>query len=197
MGIAYLGPRGVGARCFYPANPRVRQGLTGITAHGFKVGRRRDHTPRGQHIGLVFWTDGWATQHSIPVAYDGKLYFYTLDESGSGRVKLIDISDETQPTIAAEAKPEIQLPRYQDSNTGSAMDGLAIAYKLHYCAADRQENPTALTCGWISSFIRVFGIRDPDAICWIAYYNHPSARVATSTCGTPRTRSPRSRASRS
>ncbi|MFR9754106.1 LVIVD repeat-containing protein, partial [Nocardia sp. 004] len=105
-----------------PANPRVIwQGLTGIEAHGFGISpdgnrmyisalggftvldisavQRRDPNPQVHHIGRVFWTDGWATQHSIPVTYAGRPYLYTVDEGGSGGVKLVDIADETAPKV--------------------------------------------------------------------------------------------------
>ncbi|WP_280210769.1 LVIVD repeat-containing protein [Nocardia cyriacigeorgica] len=180
-----------------PSNPHVVwQGLTGIEAHGFGISpdgnrmyisalggftvldisavQRRDPNPQVHHIGRVFWTDGWATQHSVPVSYDGKPYLYTVDEGGSGGVKLIDISDDTAPKVAAKLKLEINLPQHIDSNIGSSMGGSAFAYESHYCAADRQENPTALACGWISSGIRVFDVRDPDNIREIAYFNPPA-----------------------
>ncbi|MBF6094916.1 LVIVD repeat-containing protein [Nocardia cyriacigeorgica] len=180
-----------------PSNPHVVwQGLTGIEAHGFGISpdgnrmyisalggftvldisavQRRDPNPQVHHIGRVFWTDGWATQHSVPVSYDGKPYLYTVDEGGSGGVKLIDISDDTAPKVAAKLKLEINLPQHVDSNIGSSMGGSAFAYESHYCAADRQANPTALACGWISSGIRVFDVRDPGNIREIAYFNPPA-----------------------
>ncbi|WP_051407185.1 LVIVD repeat-containing protein [Nocardia sp. CNY236] len=180
-----------------PTNPRVIwQGMTGIEAHGFGISpdgnrmylsalggftvldisavQRRDPNPLVPQMGRVFWTDGWATQHSVPVTYAGKPYLYTVDEGGSGGVKLIDLSDETAPRVANKIKLEINLPQHIDSNVGSSMGGAAFAYESHYCAADREYNPTALACGWISSGIRVFDIRDPYAIREIAYYNPPA-----------------------
>ncbi|MFQ6392836.1 LVIVD repeat-containing protein [Nocardia sp. KC 131] len=180
-----------------PSNPRVIwQGLTGIEAHGFGISadgnrmylsalggftvldisavQRRDPNPQVQHIGRTFWTDGWATQHSIPVTYGGKPYLYTIDEGGSGGVKLIDISDDTAPKVAGKIKLEINLPQNIDSNIGSSMGGSVFAYESHYCAADRPTDPTALACGWISSGIRVFDIRDPHDIREMAYFNPPA-----------------------
>ncbi|WP_328400139.1 LVIVD repeat-containing protein [Nocardia sp. NBC_00403] len=180
-----------------PADPRVIwQGLTGIEAHGFGISadgnrmylsalggftvldisavQRRDPNPQVQHIGRTFWTDGWATQHSIPVSYSGKPYLYTVDEGGSGGVKLIDISDDTAPKVAGKIKLEINLPQHIDANIGSSMGGSVFAYESHYCAADRPTDPTALACGWISSGIRVFDIRNPHDIHEIAYFNPPA-----------------------
>ncbi|MGB6125421.1 MAG: hypothetical protein WBG47_08720 [Gordonia sp. (in: high G+C Gram-positive bacteria)] len=53
-----------------------------------------------------------------------------------------------------------------------------FAYESHYCSADRPVNPTALACGWTSSGVRVFDIRDPLHVKEIAYYV-PPARPAT------------------
>ncbi len=183
-----------------PTNPHVIwQGLTGIEAHGFGISpdgdrmylsalggftvldisavQRRDPNPQVNHIGRVFWTDGWATQHSVPVTYDGKPYLFTVDEGGSGGVKLIDISDENNPKVAAKIKLEINLPANLDSQLASAMGGSVFSYDPHYCAADRPDDPTALACGWESSGIRVFDVRDPFDVHEIAYYN-PPARTA-------------------
>ncbi|MFF0490409.1 LVIVD repeat-containing protein [Nocardia sp. NPDC004068] len=180
-----------------PANPHVVwQGLTGIEAHGFGISpdgnrmylsalggftvldisavQRRDPNPQVNHIGRVFWTDGWATQHSIPVTYDGKPYLFTVDEGGSGGVKLIDVSDENNPRVAAKLKLEIDLPANLDSQLASAMGGSVFSYDPHYCAADRPTDPTALACGWESSGIRVFDVRDPFHVREIAYYNPPA-----------------------
>ncbi|RMI35275.1 LVIVD repeat-containing protein [Nocardia stercoris] len=182
-----------------PANPHVIwQGLTGLEEHGMGVSpdgnrlyisalggfttldvsavQRRDPNPQVNHIGRVFWTDGFATQHSIPVTYDGKPYLFTVDEASSGGVKLVDISDDTHPQVVNKIKLEINLPDHQDSLVASAMGGSVFSYDPHYCAADRPDDPTALACGWESSGIRVFDIKDPMHVREIAYYNPPARK---------------------
>jgi hypothetical protein len=47
-------------------------------------------------------------------------------------------------------------------------------YDGHYCAVDRNVNPTALGCGYFESGVRVFDIRDPERPKEIAYYNPPA-----------------------
>ncbi|MDJ0392215.1 hypothetical protein QMK17_02575 [Rhodococcus sp. G-MC3] len=180
-----------------PSNPHVIwQGLTGIENHGFGVSpdgnslylsaaagitvldvssvQRRDAYPQVPHIGRIFWTDGIFTQHSVPVTYDGVPHLFTVDEAGSGGVKLLDVSDVDDIAIDAKIKLEINLPQNAEANLRSSQGGSLFAYESHYCAADRPDNPTALACGWISSGIRVFDVRDPDAIREIAYYNPPA-----------------------
>ncbi|KJF22798.1 hypothetical protein C7T36_22595 [Rhodococcus sp. AD45-ID] len=181
-----------------PSTPKVVwQDLIGLSTHGIGVSddgnqlylsnnmggihvldvsavQRRDPNPQVRQLSQLSWTDGWATQHSIPVNYDGAPYLFTVDEGGSGGVKLIDVSDAARPEIANSIKLEINLPENQDSSLASASGGSAFAYESHYCAADRPDNPTALACGWISSGIRVFDVRDPFDVREIAYYNPPA-----------------------
>jgi hypothetical protein len=68
----------------------------------------------------------------------------------------------------------IQTPKYYDRNQADiAGDGL-FGYEAHYCAVDRQYNPTAVACGYFQSGIRVFDIRDPFHPREIAYFNPPA-----------------------
>ncbi len=181
-----------------PANPTVIwQGWMGLSGHGFGVSddgnrlylsnnfggltvldtsavQRRDPNPQVPQLSKLSWTDGWATQHSIPVSYDGHPYLFTVNEGGSGGVKIVDVADDTNPAIVNAIKLEINLPENIDSQIGSAMGGSAFAYESHYCAADRPQDPTALACGWVSSGIRVFDVRDPFDVREIAYYNPPA-----------------------
>ena len=181
-----------------PANPHVIwQGIPGLSMHGFGFSpdgntmylssnfggitvldtsavQRRDPNPAVPQLAQMSWTDGFATQHSIPVNYDGHPYLFTVDESSSGGVKLIDVADDTDPRIVNSIKLEINLSQNQDAALASSMGGGAFAYESHYCAADRLVNPTALACGWIASGVRVFDIRDPFDVKEIAYYNPPA-----------------------
>ena len=181
-----------------PANPRVVwQDLIGLSTHGFGISpdgnrmylsnnlggihvldisevQRRVPNPRVRQLSQLSWTDGWATQHSIPVTYDGSPYLFTVDEGGSGGVKLIDVSDDDEPSVVNSVKLEINLPENQDAALASAAGGSLFAYESHYCSADRPVDPTALACGWISSGIRVFDVRDPFDVHEIAYFNPPA-----------------------
>ncbi|MGS2809148.1 LVIVD repeat-containing protein [Nocardia sp. MW-W600-9] len=181
-----------------PADPRVIwQGMPGQSMHGMGLRadgnrlylannmggltildtsavQRRDPDPQVPIISQLTWTDGWATQQNVPVTYNGVPYLFTADEAGSGGVKLIDISDDTHPRVVNTIKLEINLPRHRDSAMASSMGGSLFAYDAHYCSSDRPVNPTALACGWISSGIRVFDVRDPLQVREIAYYNPPA-----------------------
>ncbi|MBB5915344.1 hypothetical protein BJY24_004256 [Nocardia transvalensis] len=181
-----------------PAAPRVVwQGLPGLSMHGMGISedgdrvylsdnmggmvvldsgavQRHDPNPQVPVLARMTWNDGWATQHSIPVTYDGHRYLFTVDEAGSGGVKLIDVADDAHPRIADTIKLEINLPENQDTALASSSGGGVFGYDSHYCTADRPSNPTALACGWVSSGIRVFDVRDPFDVREIAYYNPPA-----------------------
>ncbi|WP_278261264.1 hypothetical protein [Nocardia sp. AG03] len=181
-----------------PARPRVIwQGIPGLSMHGFGFApdgdrmylannmgglkildvsavQRRDSDPRVHELADMPWTDGWATQHAVPVSYGGTPHVFAVDEAGSGGVKLIDVSDDRHPRQVGAIELAINLPEHQDSMVASASGGSLFAYDAHYCAADRPVDPTALACSWTSSGIRVFDVRDPGDIREIAYFNPPA-----------------------
>ncbi|MFJ4655237.1 LVIVD repeat-containing protein [Nocardia sp. NPDC088792] len=187
-----------------PSQPHVIwQGMPGMSMHGMGLSadgnrmylannmggmsvldtsavQRRDPNPQVPVLSQTTWTDGWATQHAIPVTYGGKPYVFAADEAGSGGVKLIDISDDSRPRVVNSIKLEINLVENRAPAIASSMGGSVFAYDSHYCAADRATDPTALACGWISSGIRVFDVRDPLHVREIAYYN-PGARTGHNT----------------
>ncbi|MET7767852.1 hypothetical protein [Nocardia sp. NPDC005366] len=184
-----------------PAQPMVVWGgLTGIEAHGMgftpdgntmflsnltgltvidvsAVQNRMPHTVIGHplpHIGQKFWTDGQITQHSVFVTYDGRPHIFTVDEGGSGGVKLFDIADPANPSWRNSVKLAINLPQHQDRWASSSAGNGAFGYDAHYCSVDRPDNPRTLACGWIQSGIRVFDVSDPDHFAEIAYFNPPA-----------------------
>ncbi|WTZ54637.1 hypothetical protein OG716_13080 [Nocardia sp. NBC_01388] len=181
-----------------PAQPRVVwQGLPGPSMHGMGFSadgnrmylannlggmsildtsavQRRDPNPVVPVLSETTWTDGWATQHAVPVTYGGKPYLFTPNEAGSGGVKVIDVSDDAHPRIVNSIKLEIDLPENADTALASSMGGGIFSYDPHYCTADRPADPTALACAWFSSGIRVFDVRDPLHIREIGYYNPPA-----------------------
>ncbi|MEV0247637.1 hypothetical protein AB0H76_13680 [Nocardia sp. NPDC050712] len=152
----------------------------GVTVYDISAVQRHDPNPVVHQVSRISWQDGTNTQHSVPVDYNGTPYLFTVDESSSGGVKLIDLTEETAPQVVNTIKLEINLPQHLDSGYASSMGGSVFAYEAHYCAADRATNPTALACGWISSGVRVFDVRDPFHIREIAYFN-PPAQTARNT----------------
>ncbi|GED99160.1 LVIVD repeat-containing protein [Gordonia crocea] len=182
----------------HPSRPRViAQALTGLESHGIGVSpdgktlylshnfgglsiydisdvQRRRPNPQIRKLAKIDWTNGWATQHSVPVSYGRKQYLFTVLEGGSGGVKVINVTNRHRPREVNNLKLQVNLPRNQDRGLASSVGGGVFAYESHYCAADRQVDPTALACGWTSSGIRVFDVRDPLRVKEIAYYNPPA-----------------------
>ncbi|RDI44617.1 LVIVD repeat-containing protein [Nocardia mexicana] len=146
----------------------------GLTILDSSAVQRREPNPQAPILSRLTWSDGWATQHNIPVTYKGRRYLFTVDEAGSGGVKVIDIADDTNPAIVNTIKLAINVPENQDSGLASSMGGSVFGYDAHYCTADRPADPTALACGWVSSGIRVFDVRDPMNVREVAYYNPPA-----------------------
>lgn len=163
-----MGLSGDGNRMYLTNN------MGGLSVLDISAVQRRDPDPQVPVLTQLTWTDGMATQHAIPVTYGGTPYVFTPDEAGSGGVKLIDISDESHPKVVNSIKLEINLLENRTSAIASSIGGSLFGYDSHYCSADRPVNPTALACGWISSGIRIFDVRDPFQVREIAYYNPPA-----------------------
>lgn len=126
--------------------------------------------------GFKHWADGAIGQHSIYVTYGGVPHLFTIDELGSGGVKLFDASDLSALKLRNDIKLEINLPQHLDSWAISAASSGFFGYDPHYCTVDRQDDPQALACGWGQSGVRVFDVRNPDDIHEIAYFNPPAQR---------------------
>ena len=85
--------------------------------------------------------------------------------------RIIDISDETNPTIVSELMLEMHDPANCDKVHARSHGLSSFTYGSHYCSVDNRTNATTLACGMFNSGIRVFDIRDPLRPKEIAYYN--------------------------
>jgi hypothetical protein len=158
----------------------------------------RKANPQLRIVSTIVWDDGGGAQHAIQVMINGKPYVIHADEAGSGGnsaagwaaacaaglpawqfARIIDISDETKPTIASK----LMLEAYDPKNCSKVLPDLAglgsFTYGAHYCSVDNRKNATTLACGYFSSGIRVFDIRDPLRPKEIAYYNPAGTTVSS------------------
>jgi hypothetical protein len=158
----------------------------------------RKANPQLRIISTITWDDGGGAQHAIQVTINGKPFVIHADEAGSGGnssagwqaacamglpawnfARIIDVSDETKPTIASK----LILEAYDPKNCSKVLPDLAglgsFTYGAHYCSVDNRINATTLACGYFSSGIRVFDIRDPLRPKEIAYYNPAGTTVSS------------------
>ncbi|WP_043770255.1 LVIVD repeat-containing protein [Algiphilus aromaticivorans] len=146
----------------------------GIITLDISAIQNREPVPAVQQVSQITWNSRSCAQHALPVFFDGVPHLIAADEFASEGVRIIDISDETQPEIIEHIQLEIQLPENAALRHEDVASNGAFGYEAHYCDVDRVENPTALACGYFNSGIRVFDIRDPREPVEIAYFNPPA-----------------------
>lgn len=185
-----------------PAHPRiVYTGTVGLANHGFQLspdGNRlylaravpagltvldvsdvqsRKPLPQIRQVANLNWGGPVGiSQHTIPVTYGGKPYLVMVDEFASEGVRIIDISDERNPVVVRQMQLEIQQPQNVDQRRADTTGNGLFGYDAHYCSVNRNDDPTALACGYFQSGVRVFDISDFMDPHEIAYFN-PPARV--------------------
>jgi hypothetical protein len=167
----------------------------GLLIYDLSQIQARVPNPQVPLISKLLWKDGSVAQHTINVKIGGKPYIIFVDEGGSGgtssaaqeqaacaaglppfpMARIIDISDETNPTIVSRLMLEVHNP----ANCAQVLPdlvGLSIfTYGTHYCSVDSRHNASTLACGMFNSGIRVFDIRDPVRPKEIAYFNPAGA----------------------
>ncbi len=158
----------------------------------------RKANPQVRLLGSTYFKDGTAAQHTIPVKIQGKPYIVFVDEAGTGQLnprgwqlacdaktspfgmaRIVDVSDETKPTVISKLKLETNDPancsKFMPDLTGLA----GFTYDTHYCSVDNKANATTLACSNFEAGIRVYDIRDPQRPKEIAYFNPPAVVTAS------------------
>lgn len=146
----------------------------------------RKPKPAVRELGKVSW-DGTIPQIAIPVTIGGHPYIVEVDEYGAlgprsfmgtkpGAARIIDIGDETKPTVISNIRLEVHQPENfatLDNDPGAANP--VGGYAAHYCNVPRYADPGIVACSMLSSGLRIFDIRDPFNPREIAYFNQPSS----------------------
>lgn len=141
---------------------------------------------KGTLVKEITWEDGAASQYPILVTYRGKDHIVMTDELGSGNclnpekpqygyARILDISDEMNPTLVSKIKTEAQDPASCQEATLQAGSGFGVG--THYCNVDRRQDPRLLSCGLWAGGVRVFDIRNPWRPREVAYFNVPNSQV--------------------
>jgi hypothetical protein len=173
----------------------------GLLVYDLTQIQARVTNPQVPLISKLLWKDGSGAQHTIPVKIGGKPYVIFVDEAGSGGfaslaqaqtacaagftpfplARIIDMSDEKNPAIVSRLALEIHAVKSCPLVLPDVVGLSTFTYGSHYCSVDNKQNATTLACGYFSSGIRVFDIRNPLQPKEIAYYN--PAGVTTPTSG--------------
>lgn len=160
--------------------------------------QNRVANPQFRQVGQILWRDGGQIQHTIQIKIQGKPYLVAADESSVGGnttagwqhacdaglppfnfARIIDISDETNPTVVSRLMLEIHDPKNCSAVLPDLVGRSSFTYGSHYCSVDNRLEATTLACGYFNSGIRVFDIRDPVRPKEIAYFNPAGTTTAS------------------
>lgn len=151
----------------------------------------RKENPQVREVSSITWSNVTIPQNAMPFTRDGREYLLEIDEystndsSGGGfglaingqlvgAGRIIDITDETAPTIVSNLRLQVHNPenRAAIANDPGAQNP-AGGYAGHYCSIPDTKNPTIAACSMILSGLRIFDIRDPANPKEVAYFNAP------------------------
>ncbi|GAC1611859.1 MAG: hypothetical protein NVS3B26_28930 [Mycobacteriales bacterium] len=152
------------------------------------IQKRKPH-PQIREISHVFWHDAGEAQIGRFVRIAGHPYVITTDEFGAattpalacakgqppyGFVHLVDVANERRPKVVNTIRLQVNDPANCPITVTEQNAAFSLMYSAHYCTPDDPANTTAIACGWISSGVRVFDVRNPLHPREIAYYNPPA-----------------------
>src|SRR4051812_31439499 len=145
----------------------------------------RKPNPQVKEISRLTWTSVSIPQNALPFTENGHPYLLEFDEytagtTGSGDKnavgagRIIDIGDETHPTVVADLRLQVNQPAEHaaaanDPGASSPVQG----YAAHYCNIPTRVDPKIVACSFIASGLRVFDISHITAPKEIAYFVAP------------------------
>jgi hypothetical protein len=147
----------------------------------------RKPQPHAREISRLTWTAASIPQNAIPFNENGHPYLLETDEynqrttnpSGDadmvGAARIIDISDETKPAVAANLRLAVNQPAaHKAASADPGATSPVQGYAAHYCNVPYEDNPKIVACAFIASGLRVFDISDIEHPKEIGYYVVPS-----------------------
>src|SRR3954447_24284724 len=147
----------------------------------------RKPSPHAREIARLTWPAASIPQNAIPFNENGHPYLLETDEynqsttnpSGDknmvGGARIIDISDETKPVVAANLRLAVNQPAEHAAASGDpGASSVVQGYAAHYCNVPYEDNPKIAACGFIASGLRVFDISDIQHPKEIGYYVVPT-----------------------
>lgn len=157
----------------------------GLTILDVSEIQARATDPQVRQVSRITWPNVSIPQNAIPVTIDGNPYVVEVDEFARGTAagnptapvgaaRIIDIADETAPTVVSDIRLEVHQPENIEAiNEDPNSTFLVAGYAGHYCSVPRHDDPGIVACSFILSGLRVFDIRDPRAPREIGYFNVP------------------------
>lgn len=153
--------------------------------YGFKIVdltdyQNREPNPQAPVISFVDWDIISIPQSTIPLTIDGRPYVLESDEFGPGASRLIDITDEANPFVAANLRLEVHQPDIRAADPTIEDDpgvdtpfAFAQDYTGHYCNVPTRTDPKIVACGMSVSGLRIFNIEDPCVPREVGYFTAP------------------------
>ena len=151
--------------------------------------QKRIANPQLREVSRITWLDGAAAQMPTPITIKGKPYILFTDESSGrdkacsqglspfGMARIIDITDEKNPTVVSKLMLEIHDPANCTVTLNDIKGQGFFGYDAHYCSVDNPSNAKLAACGHFQAGLRVFDIGDPTSPKEIAYYKPPARRT--------------------
>jgi hypothetical protein len=165
----------------------------------------RRPNPKMRMISSTTTRDTSGAQLTIPVTIAGNKYLVFVPEGGTsvfntagfhgacaaGKTpfampQIYYMGDENKPELINKLILESNDPKNCnivapeiDASPGPLSPFINWHYDVHHCTVDNRDNATTLACGYFTSGIRVFDIRDPRNIKEIAYFNPAAAKSGT------------------
>ena len=157
----------------------------GLTILDVSQVQARVPNPQVRQVSRITWPNVSIPQNAIPITIGGHPYVVEVDEFARGTAagdpsapvgaaRIIDIADETAPTVVSDLRLEVHQPENIDAiNEDPNSTFLVAGYAGHYCAVPRRHDPGIVACSFILSGLRVFDIRNPSSPREIGYFNVP------------------------
>jgi len=160
----------------------------GLTILDVSQVQQRKQNPQVPVVSHISWPEVSIPQTAIPISIQGHPYLVEVDEfsrlnnpSGPfdrgapvGAARIIDIADDTKPRVVSNLRLQVNMPENEKGPEQNDPGGTpVIGYTAHYCAVPTRVDPGIVACGFLSSGMRVFNIRDPLHPKELAYANFP------------------------
>jgi hypothetical protein len=163
----------------------------GLTILDVSQIQQRKPNPQVRVVSHLSWPEVSIPQTAIPISIHGHPYLVEVDEFSRlnypkgpldrsapvGAARIIDIADDTKPRVISNLRLQVNMPANEEGPEQNDPGGTpVIGYAAHYCSVPSRVDPGIAACGFLSSGMRVFDIRDPYHPKELAYANFPALK---------------------